>query len=163
MDGRALRRWLCTPWIAAIVLLAFSGGLSLLNDPGGTLGSDTGIKVATLRVMDQRSTLHPGLGYWAAEWDPKATVHPYRDTTLIRGEYIDVPTLPMLVAAYPLWRVGGYRLSLLWPMLGLVACAFIARALASRLEAGHADADGHGDGPGDGARGWGAFLSLIHI
>ena len=41
-------------------------GCSLaLNDPRGTLGTDTGGKLATLHVMDRGGELDPDVGYWA--------------------------------------------------------------------------------------------------
>jgi hypothetical protein len=135
--------WYRRPLPAGALLVAAYVALVLLSDPRGTLGADTGIKVATLKTMEQRGTLVPGLGYWAAPWDPAATVHPFRDTRLIGDAYVDVTSLPMLYAAYPLWRLGGYRATLVWPIAGAVACAFLARAWARRL-----------GGP---AEGWPAF------
>ena len=41
--------------------------LSFVMSPGGYLGTDTGAKVATLDVMEQRGTARPGLGYWAED------------------------------------------------------------------------------------------------
>ena len=49
------------------------------------------------------------------------------------GEWINVTTLPMLEAAKPLYDVGGYRLALLWPMLGAVLAAFAVRDVARQL------------------------------
>src|SRR5205807_2001537 len=49
--------------------------------------------------------------------------------------WVDVTTVPMLYLGYPLYRLGGYRLALLLPMLGAVAAALAARALARRLGA----------------------------
>jgi hypothetical protein len=46
----------------------------------------------------------------------------------------------MIEAARPLYAVGGYRLALLLPMFGGVACALGARHLASRLAPGSGDA-----------------------
>jgi hypothetical protein len=132
-------RALTTPMIAAVVLVLALGALSLRNDPSGTLGTDTGIKVATLRVMEQQNTVRPALGYWAAPWDPTAASHAYRDTRRVGDAYFDVPTLPMVVAVYPLWRLGGYRAGLLVPLLALVATAFLARAFARRIEEGDGD------------------------
>ena len=45
------------PWVAALLLLAAYALLSLLIDPRGYLGTDTGAKVATLVVMDARGTV----------------------------------------------------------------------------------------------------------
>src|SRR3546814_17864200 len=50
------------------------------------------------------------------------------------GEWINVTTLPMLVAAAPLYEIGGYRLALVWPMLGAVLAAFACRDIARQLD-----------------------------
>ena len=42
-----------------------------LNDPRGTLGTDTGGKLATLHMMEQRGSLDPDVGYWAAALRPR--------------------------------------------------------------------------------------------
>jgi hypothetical protein len=131
--GAARRSWHRRPVLAAAAVLGVYLALAMLNDPRGTLGTDTGIKIGTYRAMEARGTWRPVIGYWAAEWDPAATVHPFRDTRAMDGDYVDVTTLPMVLAAYPLWRLGGYRLALLVPMAGAVAAAFVARAVARRL------------------------------
>jgi hypothetical protein len=123
------------PMVAAAVLLVLYVGLSFLNDPHGYLGTDTGGKVATLRAMTLHHGLNPDVGYWAARWDPTGRLHPLYYTSRIGGKWVNVTTLPALYLAYPLWRFGGYRLALLIPMLGAVAAALAARALAIRLGA----------------------------
>ncbi len=108
--------------------------LSLAMDPGGFLGTDTGGKVATLRVMSERGDFDPDLGYWADEWDPEARVHGLFFTTRYGERYVNVTSLPMVLVARPLWDVGGYRATLLLPMGGAIATAFAGRALAFRLK-----------------------------
>jgi hypothetical protein len=132
-----VRGWLTRPIVAALVLLAVYGALTLvLNDPRGTLGTDTGGKLATLQVMDQRGSLLPDVGYWAARYDPHATLHPLFYTYDVGGHWVNVTTLPMIYAALPLYHLGGPRLVLLLPMLGALLCAFGARALARRIGGG---------------------------
>ena len=128
--------------MACALLLGAYLALSLLNDPRGFLGTDTGAKVATLQVMSDRGRLDPDVGYWAERWDPGGRVHPLYNTGRLGDRWVNVTTLPMLYAAHPLHRLGGYRLALLLPMLGGVLAALAARALARRLS----DGDG-----------WGAF------
>ena len=130
-----LRRLAGRPLVAAAVLLLVYVGLSFLNDPHGFLGTDTGGKVATLRAMARHHGLNPDVGYWAARWDPTGRLHPLYYTSKIGSKWINVTTLPALYAAYPLWRLGGYRAALLLPMLGSVAAAWAARTLARRLGA----------------------------
>ncbi len=74
-----------------------------LNDPRGTLGTDTGGKLATLHVMEQRGGLDPDVGYWAADRDPTGVLHPLFYTYKAGDKWVNVTTLPMLYAAYPLY------------------------------------------------------------
>ena len=135
-DGVArARRWLARPIVAAVVLLVVYLACAGLNDPRGFLGTDTGAKVATLEVMHSRHTWVPDAGYWAAADDPSGSLHPLYDTRRVGDHYVAVTTLPMLLAAKPLWDLGGDRLALLLPMLGALAVAAAARALAQRLGA----------------------------
>lgn len=134
----AMRR----PLAACFLLLAVYAGLSFANDPKGTLGTDTGGKVATLRSMEQHGgAFDPDVGYWAAKWDPQGNLHPLYYTVPIGRKWVNVTTVPVLYAAYPLYRLGGYRLTLVLPMLGSLAAALAAMALSRRL----------------GGRGWLAF------
>ena len=130
--------------LAGLALLVVYVGLSFLNDTKGTLSTDVGGKIATLEVMQEKGTATPGVGYWAAEWDPDATVHGLYYTSVVDGTFVNVTTVPVIELARPLFAVAGYRGALLWSMLGAVAAAFAARALALRAGA-------------DEQRGWLAF------
>jgi hypothetical protein len=121
---------------AALLLLAVYVALSFANDAHGFLGTDTGGKVATLRTMEASGRLDPDLGYWAEPWDPDGRLHPLYYTSHVGSRWVNVTTLPALYAGYPLYRLGGYRLALLVPMLGAVAAAFAARSLARRITDG---------------------------
>ena len=121
------------PLLACVLLFAVYVGLSFANNTHGTLGTDTGGKVATLRTMESRGNLDPDVGYWAARWDPNGELHPLFYATHIAGKWVNVTTLPVLYLAEPLYRAGGYRLALVLPMLGSVLAALAARALARRL------------------------------
>ena len=127
------------PAVAAIVLLLVYGALSFLNDPDGYLGTDTGAKVATLEVMDATGRLDPDVGYWAERWDPTGELHPLYQASKHGSRWIDVTTLPMLYAAYPLYKLGGLQLALLLPMVGAVSVALAARRLAVLLGADRPD------------------------
>lgn len=119
---------------AGLGLLAIYGLLSLLNNVDGFLGTDTGGKVATLEAMANNGTYtNLDVGYWAAQWDPEGLLHPLYHTLHYGDTWIQVTTLPMLLLGEPLYRLGGYRLTLLLPMLGAVACAYAARALTRRF------------------------------
>jgi len=130
--------------LAGVTLLLAYVALSFVNDPKGTLSTDTGGKIATLEVMQEAGTATPGVGYWAAEWDPDATIHGLYYTSVVDGTFVNVTTVPVIELARPLYALGGYRAALLWSMLGAVAASFAARALAIRAG-------------GDERRGWLAF------
>lgn len=128
-----IRDWFTKPIIAGIILFVLYFGLSFFNSPRGFLGTDTGGKVATLIVMSEQGEMTPEVGYWAAEWDPDARVHGLYYTSVVNGHYVNVTSLPMILAAEPLWQIGGYRLALVFPMLGAIAAAFAAREIARRI------------------------------
>jgi hypothetical protein len=136
---RRERRWQIgfrRPVSAALILLLIYVGLSYLNAPRGYLGTDTGGKTATLKVMDDRGDLDPDVGYWARQWDPEGRVHGLYYSAHIGDRYINVTSLPMVLAAEPLYRLGGYRLALLAPMAGAILAAFAARAISRRVRDG---------------------------
>ena len=121
-----------TVLLAGLALFLVYLAMSFVNDTRGTLSTDVGGKTATLRLMEQQGSDTPEVGYWAAEWDPKGTYHGLYYTAVVDGKYVNVTTLPVLELARPLFDLGGYRASLLWSMVGAVACAFAGRALARR-------------------------------
>ncbi len=121
------------PLVIAIGVLVFYLLASIFTDPGGYLSTDTGGKVATLDAMAERGDLRPDLGYWAGEWDDDASLYPMFSTKRIGDQWINVTNLPMLYAALPLYRLGGYELALLIPMLGGVATALVGGRLARQL------------------------------
>ena len=138
--GRAVRR----PIPAFVLLFLAYLLLSLVVDPGGSLGADTGAKTYTLEIMSREDSTSPDIGYWAAEHDEDGSVHPIHHTLRrADGSWVAVTTLPMLELGNLLYRVGGYRAALLLPMLAGVLSALAARSISRRLR------------PGDDR--WGAF------
>lgn len=121
---------------AMVLLLAAYLVCSLADDPRGTLGSDSGGKLATLAAMERHGALDPDVGYWAEAVDPNGDLHPLYYTAHLGGRWVNVTTLPMLVVAFPLFVLGGTRAALLLPMLGAVFAALAARALARRIGGG---------------------------
>jgi len=117
--------------VAALVLVYLA--LSLLNDPRGYLGTDTGGKVATLQAMEASGNLTPDVGYWAEPWDPDGVLHPLYYTNHIGDRWVNVTTLPALYLGYPLFRLAGYPGALIVPMVGAALTALAARALVRRL------------------------------
>jgi hypothetical protein len=134
-DGEMVRAraFLARPLVAAAVLLVCYLACAGLNNPRGFLGTDTGAKVATLQVMQDRNTFVPDAGYWAAADDPTGSLHPLYDTRRVGDHFVSVTTLPMIMLARPLYDLGGTRLALLLPMLGGIAVAAAGAALARRL------------------------------
>ncbi|RMH75396.1 MAG: hypothetical protein D6683_11405, partial [Actinomyces sp.] len=123
--GRGLR---------VLVLFGILFALAQLPDPAGYLGTDSGAKGAALEAMQRNGGFDPDLGYWAAAADPDARFHPFRGTVVTDdGRYVDVPTLPLLLVAEPLYAAGGMRLALAVPVAGAVAAAAAVAALAARL------------------------------
>ena len=123
------------PLVAVLLLGLVYVGLTFTTDPRGFLGTDTGGKVATLEVMHARGDLDPDVGYWAAPADPDGLAHPLYYTTHLGDRWVNVTTLPMLLAGSPLFELGGYRAALLLPIAGALLCALAAVALARRLGA----------------------------
>ncbi|MET0421285.1 MAG: hypothetical protein ABW073_06245 [Acidimicrobiia bacterium] len=115
-------------------MLTVYGVIAALHDPRGSLGTDTGGKLATVEMMRDRGTLDPDIGYWAQRQDPEGDLHPLYYTSKIDDRWVNVTTLPMVVAAQPLAEIGGLRAAMLLPMLGGLLCAFAASALAVRLD-----------------------------
>ena len=115
---------------AVLHLCALSAAL---NDHRGSLGSDTGGKIAALERMHTSDDLSPDLGYWAEHDDPDGSLYPIFFSGRGDAGWITTSTLPMLYAAYPLYALGGMQAALIIPMLAAVAAALAARALATRL------------------------------
>lgn len=139
VPGRASREgaWLRRPLVACLLLLASYATISVtLNDQRASLGADSGGKLATLRVMSQRDTLDPDIGYWAERYDESGSLHAFVYTRRVDDRFVQVTTLPMLELALPLYELGGIQAALLLPMLGGVLSALAARALARRLGGG---------------------------
>ena len=51
--------------VRLLLLIVYAGLSFALNDPRGTLGTDTGGKLATLQMMERHGGLDPDIGYWA--------------------------------------------------------------------------------------------------
>ncbi len=127
--GAALRR----PLVAACVLLVIYFTAMRFCDADGSIGSDTGARVATLRAMGDHR-LHPDVGYWAEGFDPEGRLHPLSPGAKVGERWVVVGTIVTPLVAQPLYRLGGYQAVLLIPTAGVVATAFAARRLARRLE-----------------------------
>ena len=131
--GRAPRRERACDgrWPRALLLFLVYLALSFANDPRGTLGTDTGGKLATLHAMEHTGALDPDIGYWAERPRPgrhaaSALLHEPGRRQLGQRHH----ACRWCTRRWPLYQVGGDRGLLLLPMLGAVLCA-LAAALAS--------------------------------
>jgi hypothetical protein len=115
---------------------------ALLGDARAASGSDAGGKIATVKVMAERGSWSPDIGYWAARWDPDGDFHPIYYTYRTDDEWVQVTTLPLVYLGVPLWHAFGAGGLLLIPIAGSVLAAVAARRLARLLGA---------------ERGWAAF------
>ena len=123
------------PIVALIVtVLAYVALIALLGGRAH-LGGDTGGRAAVLRSVDTGEHAHFDVGYFALDADPDLSLHPLYYTQLLDGRAQQVSTVPMVWLARPLYRLGGESLTLALPMLGAIAAAFAASALARRLGA----------------------------
>lgn len=146
--GRRRDHWvrvLTRPVVAVAVVLVVYGLLALGNAHQiGYLSTDTGGKVATLEAMARQDGPTLDVGYWAETWDPDGTLHPMWFTSHVGDEWVQVTTVPMVLVAAPLYDLGGYRLTLMVPMVGAVVAALGARALVRRTVADAQRAEGYG-------------------
>lgn len=136
VNGSTLAAALRRPVAASLLLLLVYIALAFVNDPRGYLGTDTGGKVATLEVMNERGKLDPDVGYWAEELDPKGDLHPLHFTGQIGERWVNITTLPMPYASAPLYERFGYRAVLIFPMLGSVLTALAARRIVQMVGTG---------------------------
>ncbi|MEM9200648.1 MAG: hypothetical protein AAGC53_03270 [Actinomycetota bacterium] len=127
------RRWYERTGPSVVALISVLLLALLATDTMGFLSTDVGGKLATLEAMHRNGTLSPDLGYWAESADPDGSLYPMWSTTNVDGGWVNVTTLPMLLLALPLYSVGGAFAAGLIPLLGTVAAALGARALARQL------------------------------
>jgi len=121
------------PWVAVLLLVLVYMGVALTLDERAYLGTDTGAKVAALRALEGTDLAGPDLGYWAEEYDPEGTVHAFYYVDQFEEGWFDLSTLPLVYAAYPLWRLGGYKATLVIPALAAAVAAAAVVALVKRL------------------------------
>ena len=114
-NGRTARPpvWLRRPLAAGLLLLALYVALSFANDPKGSLGTDTGGKVATLRDDGRARAARPRHRLLGRAVGPRrrSTPSTTRRTSASVGERHDVAA--RCYVGLPLFRLGGYRLALL--------------------------------------------------
>ena len=133
--------WRTVPGALVILLLGYVLVIAL-GDARAFSGSDAGGKLATVAVMADRGTLVPDVGYWAEEADPAGRHHPLWNTTAMGDHWVQATSLPFVVAAVPLYALGGPAGALVLPVAGGLLAAVAARRLSRLL---------------DGSEGWAAF------
>lgn len=123
------------------MLLCLAGLLLLyvaviaLGDSRAYSGSDAGGKAASVRVMADRGTDSPDVGYWAARLDPEGLHHGLVNTTVRGTTYVQSTSLPFTIVESWLWRLGGSPLALALPVAGGLLAAYAAHRLARGLGA----------------------------
>jgi hypothetical protein len=119
-----------------VVLTVLYFGLSLLGSADAYLSTDTGGKTGALAAMVERDDWSTDLGYWAELSDPEGLAFPFAHTTRTEnGWWVNTTSLPMVLAARPLWVAGGAQLALLIPMMAAAGAAVVAGRIQRRLDA----------------------------
>lgn len=124
------RRLHLSRWSAAALLVALLLVLSLALDRDGSLGTDTGGKVATIDAMVERGDWTPSIGYWADDVDPDGVAHPFFSTRHTEAGWVNVTTLPMILVTRLLVGGLGQQALLVVPILGAVLTCLAAGELA---------------------------------
>ena len=116
------------------VVLAVYVLAALLVNPFGHLSNDVAGKTASVAAMAATSG-DPDLSYWFEDADPQGDFFPFRNTRVTEtGTWINSTSLTMLLPAAPLWSWFGPRGILVLPMLGALAAAAAAGAVARRVD-----------------------------
>lgn len=124
-------------WLDAAVLSLILFALSLSISPDAYLSTDVGGKTAAVQAMVDRGDWSTDIGYWAEDLDPEGSAHPFAGTTrMSNGWWVNTTSIQMVVAARPLWQVGGARGALLLPIAGAAMAALAASALFRRFYEG---------------------------
>jgi hypothetical protein len=121
------------------VLVAVYVAIAALGDAHAWSGSDAGGKVATVKVMAERHSWTPDVGYWAARWDSGGEFHPLIYTQRKGRDWVQVTSLPFAYLGVPLWHLAGVNGLLAIPIAGSVLAALAARRLARELGARRGD------------------------
>lgn len=124
--------WLAASALAGFVLLF---ALSFALDLDGSLGSDSGGKVATINAMVERDDWNVGLGYWAEDLDPEGINAPFYGTRYSEEGWINVTSLPMILATKPLVDLAGPRARFAFPILGTILTGLAAAGIGRRFGA----------------------------
>lgn len=120
---------------SAVGLLILYAAVVGMGDSRAYSGSDAGGKAATARVMADRGTAEPDVGYWAEAIDPDGDHHPLVNTERRGSQWVQGTSVPFSLATGWLWGVGGPTAALLLPMAGGLLAAASARRLARNLGA----------------------------
>ncbi len=120
---------------SSLMLIVALFALSFVLDADGSLGTDTGGKVATIDAMTTRGDWNPSLGYWAEDSDPEGLAHPFFSTRRTANGWINVTSLPMILITRSLAVPLGSAALLVFPILGSVLTCLAAGQLGRRFGA----------------------------
>lgn len=121
--------------LAMLVILVISAAIGILGDARISSGSDTGGKMATVRIMAETGTSSADVGYWAEDHDPTGELHQLLKTQRTDEGWVQVTSLPMILTAVPLWSIGGASALLVLTLPSAAIAALAARRLARQLGA----------------------------
>ena len=115
--------------VAAAVLVGWLGDIRVGS------GSDAGGKLATARVMADRSTCDPDIGWWASDVDPDGDLHQIVKTIVVGDRYVQATSPAYQCLVMPLQQALGPWGPVAVSIAGAVAAALAAAAIARRLGA----------------------------
>ena len=121
--------------LLAGLLVACAVAVGALGDIRVGSGSDAGGKLATVRVMADRSTCDPDIGWWAADVDPEAELHQIFNTVRRGDRYVQATSPAYQCAVMPLQQALGPWGPVTVSIAGALLAAFAAAAIARRLGA----------------------------
>lgn len=104
--------------------------IAWLGNPRAASFSDSGGRLATVKTMAEADSWVPDLGYWAVSVDPDGGNHPILFAKPYDHRFVQVTSVPLVVAGRPLWELGGARAVVLIPVLSVVLAAYAARRLS---------------------------------
>jgi hypothetical protein len=130
-SGRSVLR---RPAVAGLLLVVVYLAIAALGDVDAGLGSDSGGKLATAKVMaDGGELTDPDVGYWAADADPEGRFHPLVNTMPVGDRWVQAKSLPYSTITARLWPLADAWGPVLLSIAGGLATAFAARRMARHL------------------------------
>lgn len=119
--------------VAGVAVAGVCLAVGILGDVRYGSGSDVGGKLATARVMAERRTCDPDIGWWAAPWDPEGDLHQILNTLPVGESYIQATSPAYQCVLRPLQHTLGPWGPVLLSIAGVVAAGLASMRLAALL------------------------------